>query len=350
MIGEHEAGAMRRAMGLAATYRPHPNPRVGAVVLDAGGRPVGEGAHRGPGSHHAEVVALEQAGEKARGGTLVVTLEPCDHTGRTPPCTGAILQAGVARVVVGATDPDPRVAGKGLRRLTEAGVEVVMWDDPAEVEEVDPGYFHHRRTGRPLVIHKSALTLDGQTAPADLQARWLTSDRAREDAHRLRAEVDAVMVGAGTLIADDPLLDVRLAGFEGQQPRPVVVAGRRPLPPDARLWARNPIVLSPGPLDVPGEVVPVPAEGGWLDLAEGLKALADLGLLTVLVEGGATLAGRLWRQRLIDRGVFYLAGRVAGGLGVGVYAGSFDTLSQASPVTITDVRALGSDLRIDWRT
>ena len=342
-----EERLMREAISLAAGTRPHPNPRVGALVLDVTGEVVSRAAHAGPGEPHAEALALAQAGERARGGTLVVTLEPCDHTGRTPPCTGAILGAGVVRVLVGVVDPDPRVAGRGLARLREAGLEVRAGVAGDAAEALDPAYFHHRRRGRPRVTLKAALTLDGQAAATDGTSQWITSEEARADAHRLRAEVDAVVIGAGTLAADDPLLTVRLAGYEGPQPRPVVVAGRRPLPPGARLWAREPVVLAPGPVDVPGEVVLAPGPGG-VDLEAGLRALGDRGLLDVLVEGGPTLAGALWRARLVDRGVFYLGGRLAGGPGLPALGGIFATLAEARPVAFVSVERVGPDLRIEF--
>lgn len=343
--------AMRRALRLAAAHRPHPNPRVGAVVLDAQGRVVGEGAHVGAGAPHAERVALDRAGGAARGGTLVVTLEPCNHTGRTPPCTEAIVAAGVARVVVGCGDPDPRVKGSGLNRLRDQGIAVELWEAPEEAENLDRAYFHHRRTGRPLVVHKAALTLDGQTAGADGSSRWITCEEARRDAHRLRAEVDAVMVGAGTLIADDPRLDVRLEGYRGPQPRPVIVAGRRSLPVDAVIWGRNPLVLAPSGRELPaGDLLVVPGPDGRVDLRRALRMLGELGLLSVLVEGGSGLVASLWEAESIDRGVWYVAAKIAGGGGRGVFEGCFPTVEAARKVRIVNLRRVGSDLRIEWET
>ena len=342
-----EGRLMREAIALATATAPHPNPRVGALVLDASGEVVGRGAHAGPGEPHAEVVALAAAGRRAEGGTLVVTLEPCDHTGRTPPCTGAVLAAGVARVLVGAGDPDQRVAGRGVARLRAGGVEVRTGIAAAEAEALDPGYFHHRRTGRPLVTLKAALTLDGQAAGADGTSHWITSEEARADGHRLRAAADAVMVGAGTVAADDPLLTVRLPGYAGRQPRAVVVAGRRSLPPAARIWERHPIVLAPDPADWPGEVLPLPGPDG-VDLAAGLTALGERGLLDVLVEGGPTLAGSLLRAGLVGRGVFYLGARLGGGMGVPALRGVFATLAEARPVEIVSAARVGPDVRVEF--
>ena len=342
-----EGRLMREAISLAAGTRPHPNPRVGALVLGPDGLLVGRGTHAGPGFPHAEVLALEEAGDRAAGGTLVVSLEPCDHTGRTPPCTEAVLASGVARVLVGAEDPDPRVAGRGLARLRAAGLDVRSGIEAEGAEALDPGYFHHRRTGRPRVTWKAGLTLDGWAAAADGTSRWITSEESRADGHRLRAAVDAVMVGAGTVLADDPALTVRLPGYSGGQPRPVVVAGRRPLPPEARIWGRHPLVLTPGAADYPGEVVPVPGPDG-VDLAAGLAALGERGLLDVLVEGGPTLAGALLRAGLVDRGVFYLGARLGGGQGKPALVGTFATLSHGRQVRIESTAALGPDVRIEF--
>ncbi len=339
---------MRRAIALAAAApRPHPNPRVGAVVLDAAGNVAAEAAHLGAGMAHAEADALRLAGERARGGTVVVTLEPCDHHGRTAPCTQALLDAGVARVVAGAEDPDPRVRGRGIRRLREAGVDVVTGVLAGSVEALDPGYFHHRRTGRPRVTLKVAATLDGQTAAADGTSQWITSPEARADGHRLRAEAGAVMVGAGTVIADDPRLDVRLDGWDGAQPRPVVLAGSRPLPHDARVFARKALVYAAQRLDLPAEVVVVPPGPGGVDLAAVLADIGDRGMLDVLVEGGPTLAGALWQAGLVDHAVLYLGATLAGGTGRAVFAGPFATLGDARPVGVVGLGKVGPDVRVE---
>lgn len=321
---------MDRAAELARATHPHPNPRVGAVVIDASGAVVGLGSHPGPGSPHAEVVALSAAGDRARGGTVVVTLEPCIHQGRTPPCVDALLAAGIARVVVSALDPDSRVQGKGIDRLRGAGLEVLTNVGPGEL--IDPAYFHHRRTGLPFVTLKLAATLDGQVAAADGTSQWITGPEARTDAHRIRAENDAVMVGAGTVIADDPLLDVRLPDHDGFQPRPVIVVGQRSLPSDARIWARNPLIIE----QTSGELTDV------------LRLVAREGLLALLVEGGPRLARSLWAGNLVNRGVFYFGAMVAGGFGRSLFDGVWSTLENARPVTLDSVTRLGDDLRVDF--
>lgn len=351
MENASERAHMARALDLASAERPHPNPRVGAVVVASDGSVAGEGVHRGAGTMHAEAIALVAAGERARGGTLFVTLEPCDHQGQTPPCTGAIIGAAVARVVVGVLDPDARVSGRGIARLRAAGVEVSSGVLAQEVEEADPAYFHHRRTGRPRLTLKAALTLDGQTAAVDGSSQWITGPRARHDSHLLRASADAVVVGAGTLIADDPALDVRIDGYKGPQPRPVVIAGTRPLPETLQLWGRNPIVVATARREGPGEPVIVPpGEDGLPDLNAALLLLGQMGLLEILVEGGSVLAGALWQADLIDRAIFYFAGSVAGGTGHPVFARIWPTLDASRSVEIVDVKRIGQDLRIEFLT
>lgn len=340
---------MQRAIELARPHKTHPNPRVGAVVVGDSGRVIGEGAHLGAGDDHAEIVALAAADIAAAGSTLYVTLEPCTHHGRTPPCVEAVIAAGVSQVVVGAGDPDQRVSGAGIARLREAGIEVVEGVLTAEVRELDPGYFRHRETGLPNVILKYAMTLDGAVAAVDGTSQWITSEEARIDAHRLRAYADAVVVGAGTLRADDPRLSVRIPGYEGPQPVPVVVAGTGDLSEIARIWEREPLVLSTTDRRVPsGRVVRVEGTDGLPDPTSACRALSDLGHLDVLVEGGARLAGEWWRAGVVNRGVVYVGAMVGGGSGISPLAGGFKTIDDAAVVSLTGVRSLGPDYRIDF--
>lgn len=340
---------MAEAVELAERHRPHPNPRVGAIVVDISGRIIGRGAHERPGTPHAEALALAQAGSAAAGGTMVVTLEPCNHHGRTPPCSETIIDAGVSRLWVGVLDPDPRVSGSGVERLRAAGVTVEVAPGVQPIEMLDPGYFHHRRTGRSRVVHKAALTLDGQIAAVDGTSQWITGPDARADAHLLRASVDAVMVGTGTIFADDPRLDVRLPGYDGPQPRPVIIAGSRPLPSRAAVYERDPLVIATAPIQVPGELVLVAGRGGKVDLAAALEATAEAGLLDVLVEGGAGISASLWEAGLVDAGVWYLAGRIAGGIGRGVFDRPFGSIDEARRIEMTGMSPMGPDIRVDWR-
>jgi diaminohydroxyphosphoribosylaminopyrimidine deaminase/5-amino-6-(5-phosphoribosylamino)uracil reductase len=259
-----------------------------------------------------------------------------------------VVEAGVRKVVIGAIDPDQRVSGAGVAWLKAAGVEVETGVLAQEAESVDPAYFHHRRTGLPLVTLKVAMTLDGSVAATDGSSQWITSQEARQDAHRLRASTDAVVVGAGTFRADDPLLTARVEGVE-TQPVPVVVAGRQSLPIDRRIWERSPLVISARPLGVPsGEVVVVGGDDEWPDPVKSAQALADRGLLDVLLEGGPQLTGAWWRAGVVSRGVIYVGPRMAGGRGMAPIEGDFATMAQSSGVNINDVRMVGPDIRIEF--
>jgi diaminohydroxyphosphoribosylaminopyrimidine deaminase/5-amino-6-(5-phosphoribosylamino)uracil reductase len=316
--------AMRRALELAAAVRGRtsPNPWVGCVVLTPDGRRF-EGATQPPGGPHAEVVALTAAGVHATGATLFSTLEPCSHHGRTPPCVDAIIDAGVARVVVAIGDPDPQVAGQGLARLRDAGIEVVTGVEERDAMALLAPYLKHRTTGRPWVVLKLAATLDGRTAAPDGSSQWITGEAARADAHRLRAESDAVLVGAGTVRADDPSLTVRLA--EGADPRRVVL-GRAP--EGARVHPAT---------EVDG------------DLEEILDGLGGDGVLQLLVEGGAAVAHAFHTARLVDRYVLYLAPALFGGDdGRAVFAGpGAPSIDDVWRGRLISVEQLGEDLRVE---
>jgi len=341
---------MRRAIDLARLHNPHPNPRVGALVVSSTGSVLAEGSHVGPGEKHAEALALEAAGESAKAASLYVTLEPCVHRGRTPPCVDAIIAAGVSRVIVGVGDPDQRVAGKGVQRLRNAGIEVVEGVRSNDVQDVDPAYFHHRVTGLPLVTMKYAMTLDGSVAAQDRSSQWITAETTRQDAHRLRGESDAVVVGAGTLRTDNPRLDVRLDDYEGSQPRPVIIAGASDLPDEAAIWDRDPLVVSSQKIQVPtGEVIAVEGDSQGLPKPRAAcLALAEAGYLSLLLEGGPTLAGSWWRTGVIDRGVAYVGAQMAGGAGMTAISGVFGTMDEATPAKIVSANTLGEDIRIDF--
>jgi diaminohydroxyphosphoribosylaminopyrimidine deaminase/5-amino-6-(5-phosphoribosylamino)uracil reductase len=316
--------AMGRAIGLAAGVRTStsPNPWVGCVVESVDGR-VFEGATSPPGGPHAEAAALAAAGDAARGATAWVTLEPCAHEGRTPPCADALVAAGVSRVVVGIEDPDAHVRGAGIARLRDAGLDVEVGTRAAEVAEQLAPYVKHRTTGRPWVVLKLAASLDGRTAAPDGSSRWITGGAARSDAHRLRAESDAVLVGAATVRIDDPSLTVR--HVDGPDPLRVVLGTA---PPGAKV---HPCLELGGPLDAV------------------LDELGGKGIVQVLVEGGASVAGDFHRAGLVDRYVVYLAPVLFGGDDArGVFAGpgavSVDDVWRGRIVSVTP---LGDDLRIE---
>ncbi|MGF1618139.1 MAG: bifunctional diaminohydroxyphosphoribosylaminopyrimidine deaminase/5-amino-6-(5-phosphoribosylamino)uracil reductase RibD [Acidimicrobiia bacterium] len=343
-----DSARLRRTFELAPGHHTHPNPGVGALVVKDG-VVVGEGFHSGPGSEHAEVVALAAAGDAARGADLYVSLEPCSHHGRTPPCVDAVLAAGVGRIVIGIEDPDPRVSGSGVAKLRDAGVDVVLSDEPEAAEAVDPAYFHHRRTGLPRVTAKFAMTLDGSVAAMDGTSQWITSPEARHDAHILRSQVDAVVIGAGTLRSDNPRLDVRIDGYAGPQPRAVIVAGSGPLPAEAQIWELDPLVITAEGGSAPGgEVVGV---SGSDPPAPALVAstLGDMGYLEILLEGGPTLLASWWEAGVITRGYAYVAAKVGGGAGITPFAGSFGNIADARAVEIFDVQSVGPDVRIGFQ-
>jgi diaminohydroxyphosphoribosylaminopyrimidine deaminase/5-amino-6-(5-phosphoribosylamino)uracil reductase len=318
---------MRRAAELAAGVRSRtsPNPWVGSVLICADGTEV-EGATEPPGGDHAEAQTLRRAraaGLDARGATLVTTLEPCSHFGRTPPCANAIIEAGVGRVVVAVLDPDPQVSGRGVERLQAAGIEVEVGVLAADVEHQLACYLHHRRTGRPRVTLKLAATLDGRTAAPDGSSRWITGDQARADVHRERAEHDAVLVGAGTVRADDPELTVR--SVEGRDPLRVVLGSA---PEGARI---HPC------LELSGE------------LGDVLDHLGGAGVLSVLVEGGPAVAHAFHAADLVDRYLLYVAPALLGGDdGRPVLAGAgAPTMAGAWRGRFTSVEWLGDDLRLE---
>lgn len=300
-----------------------PNPWVGCVLVPAGDGPAVEGATQPPGGPHAEAVALELAGDAARGATAYVSLEPCSHHGRTPPCADALIAAGVTRVVVGTEDPDPRVAGRGIERLRAAGIAVDVGVGREQAEAVLAPYLKHRRTGRPWVVLKLAATLDGRTAAPDGTSRWITGPLARADVHALRAESGAVAVGAGTVRADDPSLTVRDA--EGPDPLRVVVGH---VPPGARV---APALEHTGPLE---------------DL---LDELGRRDVLQLLVEGGPRLAHAFHAADLVDQYVVYVAPALLGGDdGLPLLAGpGAPTMAAVRRGRLAGVRVVGADVRID---
>jgi diaminohydroxyphosphoribosylaminopyrimidine deaminase/5-amino-6-(5-phosphoribosylamino)uracil reductase len=324
-LGE-DLAAMRRALALSASVRTRtsPNPWVGCVVVGARGERF-EGATAPPGGPHAEVVALAAAGDRARGATLYTTLEPCAHHGRTPPCSRAVAAAGLARVVVALLDPDPQVSGRGVAELRAEGIDVTVGVGAAEAAEQLAPYLKHRRTGRPWVVLKLAATLDGRIAAPDGSSRWLTGAEARADAHRLRAESDAVLVGAGTVRTDDPELTVREAPAPEHQPLRVVL-GR--VPPGARVRPALELTGTPG---------------------EALDELGAKGVLQVLVEGGARVAHTFHRAGLVDRYVLYLAPALFGGDdGVPLFTGpGAPTVGELWRGRFVAVTRLGDDLRVD---
>jgi len=348
---------MARAIALArqGLGRTSPNPAVGAVVVK-NGRVVGEGWTRPAGGPHAEIVALRQAGRGAKGATLYVTLEPCAHHGRTPPCTQAVIAAEVARVVVGVGDPNPRVRGRGLRALAAAGIAVNTGILAEEAGAVSAWFRHYIVRGRPYVLLKLAASIDGRIATARGESRWISGPAARRWVHELRNQVDAVMVGSGTVLADDPALTCRMRG--GRDPLRVVVDGRLRISPRARIVRQRSraatliaVTVSAPPARVRAlaragaEVMVVPGRRGKVLLASLLRELAARGVVSVLIEGGGELAAAALRAQLVDRLLVVTAPMVIGGDGRPML-GSLGLGRLANAPRIVDERTsrLGPDL------
>jgi len=348
---------MARALELAAKGRGKvsPNPMVGAVIVKSG-RVIAEGYHLGPGKDHAEIVALKQAGLKAKVATIYVTLEPCCHTGNTGPCTDALIAAGVKKVVFASTDPDPRVNGKGARRLRKAGIEVVKGVLAAEAERLNEGYFAFNRNGRPFVILKLAQTLDGRIATRNGNSQWISGPASLKMVHRLRSEVDAVAVGMGTVRADDPSLTVR--HVQGRNPYRLVVTGSARFPRGCQLLTNNSdfkTIVASGTQAI--ERLARSRNGGnliyWsvkshrngaLDIADLMNKAGEFGIRSILVEGGAALATSFIKARLVDKLVLVVAPKI---LGSGIEAvADLGLRKLGDAVTVRDlsVERLGEDL------
>jgi len=341
---------MHRALSLAALAQgvTSPNPLVGALVLDAGGRLIGEGYHARAGRPHAEVGALAQAGEAARGGTLIVTLEPCCHQGRTPPCTDAVIAAGIRRVVVALEDPDPRVAGGGIRRLRSAGLEVITGVLKEQAAHQNRAFVHRVRTERPWGVLKWAMSLDGRTALPNGESQWISGSEARRWVHQLRACCDAVIVGGGTVRADDPLLTSR--GRRDPEPLRVVLSRSLELPLQAQLWNTDvaPTLLAHGPQACDGsapsgpELLPLPV----CDPEHLMRSLASRGCNQVLWECGPELAAAAVQQQCVQELAVVVAPKLLGGLATRTPLGDLGliNLSQAKQMSMEQTINLGDDL------
>jgi diaminohydroxyphosphoribosylaminopyrimidine deaminase/5-amino-6-(5-phosphoribosylamino)uracil reductase len=364
---DFEERAMRRALELAALgmRTTQPNPRVGCVITQ-GATIVGEGWHQRAGEPHAEVFALRGAGDLARGGTAFVTLEPCNHHGRTPPCTEALIGAGVSRVIYACGDPNPRVDGSGAARLRAAGIDTATGLLAAEGEELNLGFFKRMRTGRPWLRLKLAASLDGRTALASGESRWITSPESRADVHRFRAESAAILSTSATVLADDPELTARTDIAVSRQPLRIILDRHLRVPPRARLFAasgevvrltapdraRTAAVAAGGsPATAGARIEEIAADdNGHLNLEAALAWMGGAGLNEVWTEAGPTLAGSLLQRKLVDELVLYLAPKL-----LGADARPLALLSE--PLRLADVdtwrvhdlRQIGPDIRIMLR-
>ncbi|MEO3871571.1 bifunctional diaminohydroxyphosphoribosylaminopyrimidine deaminase/5-amino-6-(5-phosphoribosylamino)uracil reductase RibD [Nonomuraea sp. B12E4] len=367
-IPARDAAHMARAVELAGHGHgtTSPNPVVGCVVLDAAGQVAGEGFHAYAGGPHAEVAALAEAGERARGGTAYVTLEPCDHTGRTGPCSRALLEAGVARVVIAVSDPNPKAAG-GAARLRSHGVEVIAGVLAGAAERANEEWLTYARLGRSHVTWKFAATLDGRSAAADGTSQWITSAESRADVHRMRAAADAIVAGIGTVLADDPHLTARSApsaestappaegggdraGRGGRVPLRVVVDTEGRTPQSARvLDDRAPTLVAvahDAGTELKADLLRLPRHAAGLDLHALLKELAAREVVSVFVEGGPTLAGAFVRQGLVDRVVAYVAPALLGSGRAALGAAGVGTIGEIHRLTFDEISPIGPDVRL----
>jgi len=341
-----------RAIDLArqADYRTSPNPMVGAVVLDAGGGLAGEGYHRQAGRPHAEQEALEAAGGRAKGGTLYVNLEPCTHAHREPPCAQAVVESGVNRVVISMADPDQRVQGAGIEFLRSAGIETVVGVHEDRALRLNEFYVKHRRTGRPFVTAKFAMSLDGKIATRTGESRWISGNESRAHGHVLRSDHDAILVGVGTVLADNPELTARVDGSVARQPLRVVLDSQLRTPPQAKVVGPNTLIATtrPGALGEAETLVLAGTADGRVGLARLLDELGRRGILSLLVEGGAEVHASFFAEGLVDKVQACIAPLVIGGRDAPGPVGGQGVASLAAAVRLRDVDAtrIGDDLWI----
>jgi len=361
-FSEQDHRFMARALQLAArgAGSTDPNPQVGCVLV-RDGSVVGEGWHEQAGGPHAEIVALRHAGAAARGAIAYVTLEPCCHHGRTPPCSDALIAAGIDTVIAAMTDPNPLMAGKGLAQLQAAGLAVASGLGASSAEQLNPGYIRRMRSQRPWVRCKMAMSLDGGTASSSGESKWISSADARQDVQRLRARSSAIMTGIGTVLADDPAMNVRLGEAGGQrQPLRVIVDSQLRIPPGARiLQLPGEVLIATASADQrriralqrPGvQVCRLPGEGGRVDLEGLLDCLAVQQINELLLEAGAILSGAMISAGLVDELIIYMAPRLLGDQARGLLVlPELTRLAQAVALTVHDIRAVGDDWRITAR-
>ncbi len=351
---------MRRALSLArkGVGRTSPNPAVGCVIV-RDGAVVGEGWHKKAGTPHAEVHALRQAGDRARKADVYVTLEPCSHFGKTPPCADALVEAGVARVFVGMVDPNPLVSGNGIGRLRGAGVEVIAGILEKECGRINEAFVKHVTTGLPFVILKSAMTMDGKTATSSGDSKWITSEKSRGYVHKLRAVVDGIMVGVGTVIADDPQLTCRAAG-KRKDPVRVIVDSRLRIPAGARILRLESesktciatVLRHSEKIDdlrkLGVEIISCREKDGRVDLLDLFRILGGMGIQSLLLEGGRELAGEAVRLGLIDKFLLFYAPKLVGGEGHGLFGGmGANRMSEARKLRDLQIHRFGEDFMVE---
>jgi len=339
-------------------YTTDPNPRVGCVIVDDGGI-VGQGWHCAAGEAHAEVHALRLAGEKAKGATAYVTLEPCSHQGRTPPCADALIAAGIARVIVAMQDPNPMVAGQGLERLTTAGIDVAVGLMQQQAEMLNPGFISRYSRGRPYVRCKLAMSLDGRTAMASGESKWITSEDSRVDVQRLRARSSVIITGIGTVLADDPRMNARV-DVDVKQPDRVVLDTNLRMPADAAMllqegltWLANDSQDQSLRSDLEqagARLLDVATHNGHINLSGVLNSLQDLDYNEVLVEAGPSLSGAFMQAGLIDELIVYMAPHLMGhGGNALLHLPDIEAMQDRIALQMTELKQVGDDLRLNYK-
>lgn len=357
---------MQMAIRLArkGRYTTHPNPNVGCVIV-AGGVVVGQGWHRCAGEPHAEINALDQAGEKAKGATVFVTLEPCSHTGKTPPCADALIKAGVKKVIAAMQDPNPLVSGEGLRRLSQAGIETECGLLEAQARELNQGFIKRMESGRPFVRVKLAMSLDGRTAMASGESKWISSEASRRDVQRLRAESSAILTGIGTVLADDPSMNLRLSAMDLdidpdgpvlKQPVRIVVDTRFRMPEHSRIAGLPGECIVYTAKDVenaeryPFKIVRCTERDGHIDLHALVRDLADSEINLLHVEAGPVLCGALLKNDLVDEIIIYMAPHIMGDNARGLFhLPGLEAMEDRIGLQVQDVRSIGDDIRLTVR-
>jgi len=358
------SGYMKMALELAALGRGHtsPNPMVGAVVVDTRGRVVGKGFHEAVGKPHAEVMALTAAGAKAKGATLYVTLEPCNHYGRTPPCTEAILAAGIGRVIVAARDPNPDVAGGGCAHLEQCGLDVITGICEPEARKLNEAFNKYILTKIPFVVVKCAATLDGRIATRTGDSKWVSGEISRRFVHTLRHDLDGIMVGIGTVLSDDPSLTARMGAEGGKDPVRIVLDTHLSIPPEAKLLqldstAETVIVCGVSVSDekiarvqTDGvRVIRMASENGLILLKPLMARLGAMGITSLLIEGGSRIIGSAFREQIVDKLFFFFAPKIMGGDdGTPICSGPGpDLMKESIPLRDMQVHRSGDDLMIE---
>ena len=352
---------MQLALNLAqqGEGRTAPNPPVGAVIVNAG-KVVGEGFHPQAGEPHAEIFALQQAGEKSHGADIYVTLEPCSHHGKTPPCADALIAAGIKSVYVGVIDPNPQVAGRGIEKLQQAGIKVITGILELPCRRLIAPFSKHISTGLPFTIYKAAMTLDGNTATTTGDSRWVSGEESRLQVHRLRDRVEAIMVGVGTMLSDDPLLNTRLPEGGGRDPLRVVVDSQLRVDPGCRMLQQKSTAKTliatistdqekvSRLQDVGAEVLILPADSGHVSLPALWQELGQRNVQKLLLEGGATLAGNALAHGLIDRLMLFVAPKILGGSSpFGIFPGDgCKKMADATQLEDVQYTQMGEDLMI----